>query len=92
MGNALFEHLKGFDRLVFIMAVKTLDANSPERMIIEASNLAIDRRSKSYVVYVAIACTIFFWVPVAQTTGIWILTHGSNSTDRPEFVTMMELK
>ncbi|XP_039437188.1 uncharacterized protein LOC120418776 [Culex pipiens pallens] len=71
--------------------VKTLDVNSPERKIIEASNLAIDRRSKSYVVYVAVACTIFFWVPVAQTTGIWILTHGSNSTDRPEFVTMMEL-
>nr|AXY87528.1 odorant receptor 2 [Culex quinquefasciatus] len=71
--------------------VKTLDANSPERMIIEASNLAIDKRSKSYVVYVAIACTIFFWVPVAQTTGIWILSHGSNITDRPEFVTMMEL-
>lgn len=78
--------------MFIIAAVKTLDASSPERKIVEASNLAIDQRSKSYVVYVAIACTIFFWVPVAQTTTICLLNQGSNSTDRPEFVTMMELE
>nr|AGS08021.1 odorant receptor 1 [Culex quinquefasciatus] len=86
-----FEELAGLLRKVY-NKVKTLDADSPERKIIEASNLGINRRSKSYALYVAIAVTVFFWVPVVQTTAIWLLNRGSNSTDRPEFVTMMELE
>ncbi|KAL1378574.1 hypothetical protein pipiens_015504 [Culex pipiens pipiens] len=86
-----FEELVGLLRKAY-NKVKTLDANSPERKIIEASNLAIDRRSKSYALYVAIAVTVFFWVPVIQTTAIWLVNRGSNSTDRAEFVTMMELE
>lgn len=86
-----FEELVGLLGKVY-NNVKKLECNSPEREIIETSNISIDRRSKSYAMYVAIAVTIFFWGPVTQTTAIWVLNRGKNITDRHEFVTMLEME
>ncbi|EDS39719.1 conserved hypothetical protein [Culex quinquefasciatus] len=86
-----------FEQLVRILRrvynkVKTLDSNSSERKLIEDSNRSLDRRSKSYALYVAVAVTIFYWVPVVQTSTIWLRSLGDNSTTRPKYVMMMEME